>query len=49
MNGHFSREISIKDQCEVFINDLNKGISNKISMFAVDIKLCSEVKYRERL
>lgn len=49
MNGHFSWEISIKDQCEVFINDLNKGIFNKISMFVVDIELCSEVKYRETL
>lgn len=45
MDGHFFRSISIKGQCVVFINDLNKGISNKISMFAVDITLFPEVKY----
>lgn len=43
MDGHFSRVISIKDQCEVFTNDLYKSISNKISMFAVDLELFPEV------
>lgn len=45
MNGHFPTEISKKDQCEVFTNDLNKDISNKMSMFAADIQLLPEGMY----
>lgn len=43
MDGHFSREISGKDLYQVFILDLDKGISNKISMFELDIKSFPEV------
>lgn len=45
-NGHFSGKINIKDQYLVFTNDLDKDISNKIFMFAVDIKLFPEVKHQ---
>lgn len=45
MDGHFSRVVSTKDQCAVFTTDLNKDISNQISMFAADIKLFPEIKH----